>query len=100
MCIRDRNNNTIAALIGHTKGDTWDNDNGNEQNFPFGENSIKSLFPKRKISSVGELMEEVHPLIFALCYLLACLANQTGVDFVTILGVLLTLISMMSMIFI
>ena len=94
------NNNTVAALKGHTKGDTWDNDNGNEQNFPFGENSIKSLFPKRKISSVGELMEEVHPLIFALCYLLACLANQTGVDFVTILGVLLTLISMMSMIFI
>ena len=82
----------------------WENkgnlNNHNTHDFFFGENPIKNFFPKRKISTMGELMDEVHPLIFALCYLLACLANITGVDFVTILGILLTLISMISMIFI
>ena len=62
--------------------------------------TLKNIFPKRKISTMGELMDEVHPLVLVLCYLLACLANHTGVDFVTVLGILLTLISMISMIFI
>ena len=62
--------------------------------------ALKNIFPKRKISTMGELMDEVHPLVLVLCYLLACLANHTGVDFVTVLGILLTLISMISMIFI
>lgn len=91
--------NTIFALKGDS-GDHRDFKDGNTQDFFVLENPVKNLFPKRKISSMGELMDEAHPLIFALCYLLACLANVTGVDFVTVLGILLTLISMISMIFI
>ena len=88
----------MIILTEHTTICYGNNDGNNTHDFFFGENPIKNFFPKRKISSMGELMDEVHPLIFALCYLLACLANITGVDFVTVLGILLTLISMISMI--
>ena len=74
---------------------------GDNHDVVFGNSSsLKNFLPKRKISSVGELIEEVHPIVVVLCYLLACLANHTGTDFVTVLGILLTLISMVSMVFI
>ena len=40
-----------------------------------------------------------HPAILAACYLLACLHQLTGLDFVTSLGVILAMISMVSMFF-
>jgi len=40
-----------------------------------------------------------HPAILAACYCLACLHQMTGLDFVTSLGVLLAMISMVSMFF-
>ena len=40
-----------------------------------------------------------HPAILAACYCLACLHQLTGLDFVTSLGVILAMISMVSMFF-
>jgi hypothetical protein len=40
-----------------------------------------------------------HPAVLAACYCLACLHQMTGLDFVTSLGVLLAMISMVSMFF-
>jgi hypothetical protein len=93
---RNSSNDTIALKC-HSR----DHRECSESNdIIFGENNFSNFFPKRKISSIDDLIEEGHPFMFALCYLLACLANITGIDFVTVLGILLTLISMISMIFI
>ena len=40
-----------------------------------------------------------HPAVLAACYCLACLHQMTGLDFVTSLGVVLAMISMVSMFF-
>ena len=95
---------TSQNIIVAQKGELREQTNlgvGDNHDVVFGNNSnLKNFLPKRKISSVGELIEEVHPIVIVLCYLLACLANHTGTDFVTVLGILLTLISMVSMVFI
>ena len=105
-CIESSNfqHPTSQNIIVAQKGELREQTNlgvGDNHDVVFGSNSnLKNFLPKRKISSVGELIEEVHPIVIVLCYLLACLANHTGTDFVTVLGILLTLISMVSMVFI